>query len=130
MAPRIFYLAGALLASVVTNTLAADRDFVGEWNGSGEGSVSATITQSAEGLAAYIGTGTGGCGGEVKVYGKARGNIFIGRSKTEENYTTSCRITMTRKGKTLLLEEDYMTCNEYHGASCGFDSTLKKSNLR
>jgi len=66
-----------------------------------------------------------GCGGGVKMKGRATGRSTIVFSKTEDGQF--CRITARYADgfRSVALEED--GCTLWHGASCEFQGTLKRA---
>jgi hypothetical protein len=122
-------LGAVLVASSSFSVTATDtKSFIGTWTGSGEGQIDATIQKSGSGLMAKLSVGRGGslpCAGGVVVEGSVKDHVFTGFAKPKGD-EPKCMITMTLQGKALKIEEDYSTCNYYHGAWCAFDGTLKK----
>jgi hypothetical protein len=123
-------LLGAVLVALSSLSSAAtdNKSFIGQWSGSGEGQIEATIRKSGSGLIAEVSVGRGGgppCAGGLVVKGSVKDNVFTGFFEPKGD-DPKCMITMTLQGKSLRIEEEYSTCNSYHGFSCAFDGTLKK----
>ncbi|SEM82934.1 hypothetical protein SAMN02799625_00202 [Methylobacterium sp. UNC300MFChir4.1] len=79
----------------------------------------------AAGFTAQFSTGTKGCGGEVTMKGRPTGPDTIVFRKTDGGQT--CRITARYASdfRSVVLEEQ--GCTMWHGASCEFQGTLKRT---
>ncbi len=111
---------------------AVSRDpWVGEWAGSGEGSLAATIrrgTAKPDYLVIELATGTPGCSGAVTLYGKPKGATVLGESYDPNDPSAPvCRVELSLDGKGTLKTEVAGPCTTYHGTSCGFDGSLTRS---
>jgi uncharacterized protein len=102
----------------------------GEWAGSGEGELSATIrrgTAKPDYLVFELMTRVPGCSGAVTLYGKPKGSAVRGESYDPNDPTAPvCRIELSLEGDTLKTETAG-PCTTYHGSACGFDGSLKRS---
>lgn len=105
--------------------------WVGEWAGSGEGSLSATIrhgTAKPDYLVIELTTGVPGCSGAVTLYGKPKGATVLGESYDPNDPSAPvCRVELSLDGKGTLKTEVAGPCTTYHGTSCGFDGSLTRS---
>lgn len=105
--------------------------WVGEWAGSGEGSLAATIrrgTAKPDYLVIELSTGAPGCSGAVTLYGKPKGATVLGESyDPNDSSVPVCRVELSLDGKDMLKTEVAGPCTTYHGASCGFDGSMTRS---
>jgi uncharacterized protein YecT (DUF1311 family) len=113
-------------------TEAAPADpWVGEWAGSGEGTVTATIrrgTAKPDYLVIELVTGVPGCSGAVTLYGKPKGSSVRGESYDPNDPAAPvCRADLSLDDKGVLKTEVAGPCSYYHGASCGFDGTMTRN---
>ncbi|HWM82076.1 MAG TPA: lysozyme inhibitor LprI family protein [Pseudolabrys sp.] len=103
--------------------------WVGTWNGSGEGALSATIrrgTAKPDYLVIDLYTGIKGCTGAVTLYGKPKGTLVLGESYDPKNPTAPvCRVELTLD-KGVLKTAVTGPCTHYHGSSCGFDGKMTR----
>jgi len=112
-------------------TEAAPADpWVGEWTGSGEGTMTATIrrgTSKPDYLVIELATGVPGCSGAVTLYGKPKGPSVLGESYDPNDPSAPvCRVGMSLSDEGVLKAEVAGPCTTYHGASCGFDGTMTR----
>jgi hypothetical protein len=116
--------------SATAGSAPADR-WVGEWAGSGEGTVTATIrrgTAKPDYLVIELTTGVPGCSGAVTLYGKPNGSSVLGESYNPNDPSAPvCRVELSLDGKDVLKTEVAGPCTSYHGASCGFDGSMTRS---
>lgn len=109
---------------------ATANPWVGKWEGSGEGSLSATIrrgTAKPDYLVIDLVTGVPGCSGGVTLYGKPKGNAVLAESyNPSEPAAPVCRVDLSLDDKGVLKTEVVGPCTFYHGAACGFDGSMTK----
>jgi len=119
-----------LFAIVAAPAPAADiEDYVGKWEGVGEGSIGADIRRGRakpEWLVIALDVGAPGCGGSVQVFGQVGGD---GRVRAESNETDDaigeiCHIELELVGRRALRIDEGSGCIWAHGASCGFSGNL------
>ena len=113
-------------------TEAAPGDpWVGEWAGSGEGAVTATIrrgTAKPDYLVIELVTGVPGCSGAVTLYGKPKGSSVLGESYDPNDPSAPvCRVDLSLDDKGVLKTEVAGPCTSYHGTSCDFDGAMTRS---
>ena len=105
--------------------------WVGEWTGSGEGELSATIrrgTAKPDYLVIDLVTAVEGCSGAVTLYGKPKGSAVLGESyDPNDPAAPACRVELSLDSKGMLKTEVAGPCTFYHGAACGFDGSLTRS---
>jgi uncharacterized protein YecT (DUF1311 family) len=105
--------------------------WVGKWEGSGNGSVSATIrrgTAKPDYLVIDLVAGMPGCSGAVTLYGKPKDNVVLGESYDQNNRGIPvCRVELSLDKKGVLTTEVVGPCTFYHGAACGFDGSMTRS---
>lgn len=112
-------------------TEAAPADpWLGEWAGSGEGTVTATIrrgTAKPDYLMIELVTGVPGCSGAVTLYGKPKDKTVLGESYDPNDPSAPvCRVELSLDNKGVLRAEEVGACSYYHGASCGFEGTMTR----
>ena len=109
---------------------ASGDPWAGEWTGSGEGSLSATIRRGSakpDYLVIDIATAAEGCAGAVTLYGKPEGARVLGESYDASDPSAPvCRVELSLE-KGMLKTETAGPCSYYHGAACSFDGSLKRS---
>lgn len=109
---------------------AAADSWTGEWAGSGEGNLSATIrrgTAKPDYLVIDLVTGVPGCSGAVTLYGKPKGASVLAESyDPTQPAAPACRVELSLDGKGQLMTEVVGPCTFYHGASCGFDGSMRR----
>ncbi|MEH6949911.1 lysozyme inhibitor LprI family protein [Nitrobacter sp. NHB1] len=115
-----------------TANTALPDPWVGKWEGSGNGSVSATIrrgTAKPDYLVIDLVAGMPGCSGAVTLYGKPEGNaVLVGESYEPNNRDIPvCRVKLSLDSKGVLTTEVAGPCTLYHGGSCGFDGSMTRS---
>jgi uncharacterized protein YecT (DUF1311 family) len=122
--------AGADAASPKPDAAPADDPWVGRWEGSGEGNLSATIrrgTAKPDYLVIDLVTGVPGCSGAVTLYGKPKGSTVLAESYDPNDPSAPvCRVELSLD-KGALKTEVAGPCTFYHGGSCGFDGSLMRS---
>jgi hypothetical protein len=105
--------------------------WVGKWEGSDNGSLSATIRRGAakpDYLVIDLVAGMPGCSGAVTLYGKPKGNAVLGESyDPSEPAAPVCRVELSIDNKGVLKTEVAGPCTFYHGAACGFDGSMTLS---
>ncbi|MBN8975397.1 MAG: DUF1311 domain-containing protein [Rhizobiales bacterium] len=115
--------------SATAGSAHADR-WVGEWAGSGEGTITATIrrgTAKPDYLVIDLTIGVPGCSGAVTLYGKPNGSSVLGESYNPNDPSAPvCRVGLSLDGKDVLKTEVAGPCTSYHGASCGFDGSMTR----
>ena len=133
---RGFPLAICLAASVLAAPAAAQQRapqgvpamlVQGDYEGRGEGALSMrtlVLDDEKNIVAANVGVGAQGCGGNFTGIGELRGNTLRLRpySKAPDNAACSITVTFDKSGKTAAMEES--SCQYYHGAACGFSGKL------
>ena len=123
------YLSPVAAAEAKSTDAAPADPWVGEWAGSGEGALSATIrrgTARPDYLVIDLYAGWEGCSGAVTLYGKPRGQTVLGESYDPNDPSAPvCRVELSLEKGALKVEEAG-PCAHYHGASCGFDGALSR----
>ena len=99
--------------------------FDGYWAGDFDGSAGEAII--ARGAGGRYGvqlsvSNREGCAGEIQGQASVQGGRLVLVDRIP-NGGGICRVTMTRRGATLTVEED--NCAFHHGLSCGFSGTLR-----
>jgi hypothetical protein len=121
---------GAEAAPARPDANPAGDPWVGRWEGSGEGNLSARVrrgTAKPDYLVIDLVTGAPGCSGSVTVYGKPRDNAVGGESyDPTDPGAPVCTIDLSLDGKGTLTAEEVGSCTYYHGASCGFEGTMTR----
>jgi hypothetical protein len=121
---------GAEAAPAKPDANPAGDPWVGRWEGSGEGNLSARIrrgTAKPDYLVIDLVTGVPGCSGSVTLYGKPTDNAVGGESYDPANPGAPvCTIDFSLDGKGTLTAEEVGSCSYYHGASCGFEGTMTR----
>src|SRR6185312_10180276 len=109
---------GAEAASPKPNAAPADDPWVGKWEGSGEGNLSATIrrgTAKPDYLVIDLVTGVPGCSGAVTLYGKPKGTAVLAESYDPNGPSAPvCRVELSLD-KGALKTEVAGPCTFYHG---------------
>lgn len=104
--------------------------WVGRWEGSGEGNLSAVIrrgTAKPDYLVIDLVTGVPGCSGAVTLYGKPEGTTVLGESYDPNDPAAPvCRVELSLD-EGALTTEVVGPCTFYHGGSCGFDGSLART---
>jgi hypothetical protein len=118
----------AFLEPAASATTTSTDPWVGEWAGSGEGTLSATIrrgTAKPDYLVIDLATGMPGCSGAVTLYGRPEGAKVAGESYDPSDPAAPvCSVQLSLDGNGVLETEAVGPCSYYHGASCGFDGSL------
>ncbi|MHA6645031.1 lysozyme inhibitor LprI family protein [Mesorhizobium sp. A623] len=113
------------------NAAAADP-WVGEWAGSGEGNLAATIRRGAakpDYLVIDLTTAAEGCSGAVTLYGKPQGRAMVGESyDPTEPAAPVCRVELSLSEGGALKTKVAGPCTFYHGAACGFGGSLTRGD--
>ena len=108
----------------------AGDPWVGEWEGSGAGNLSARIrrgTAKPDYLVVDLVTGVPGCSGAVTLYGRPKGNTVLGESYDPEfRGAPVCRVELSLDDNGVLKTEVAGPCTYYHGVSCGFDGAMTR----
>jgi uncharacterized protein YecT (DUF1311 family) len=108
----------------------ADDPWVGRWEGSGAGNLSASIrrgTAKPDYLVIDLVTGVPGCSGVITLYGKPRDDAVSGESYDPDDPSAPvCTVDFSLDGKGTLTAEEVGSCTYYHGASCGFEGTMTR----
>jgi hypothetical protein len=112
--------------AVVFNGVIHAHAFEGKWENSAYMSVAATIVKDGGGYSVKLETSTKGCGGEVEGKATAEGDVLtLSAPNDDATYGKACIVTLTKKGKRLVMEE-VEGCLFWHGAACEFAGTMKK----
>lgn len=122
--------AGADTVSTKPEAAPADDPWVGEWEGSGAGNLSARIrrgTAKPDYLVIDLVTGVPGCSGSVTLYGKPKDKAVLGESyDPNDSSAPVCRVELSLDEKGMLTAEEVGSCTYYHGVSCGFEGSLTR----
>jgi hypothetical protein len=107
---------------------AASDPWVGTWNGDG---LSATIrrgTAKPEFVVIDLVTGAEGCSGAVTLYGKPDGKSVAGASyDPADKEAPLCKVDISIGDSGEMEAATAGPCSYYHGAACGFDGKLVRS---
>jgi hypothetical protein len=124
--------AGADAASPKPDAAPAGDPWVGRWEGSGEGNLSARIRRGAakpDYLVIDLVAGVPGCSGAVTLYGKPKDKAVLGESYDPNDPSAPvCRVELSFDKKGMLTAEEVGSCTYYHGASCGFEGSLARGD--
>ncbi|MGB3271600.1 MAG: lysozyme inhibitor LprI family protein [Xanthobacteraceae bacterium] len=104
--------------------------WIGKWEGSDHGSLSATIrrgTVKPSYLVIDLVTGQSGCSGAVTLYGEPKDKTVLGESYDPVAPATPvCRVQLSIDNKSVLTTNVVGPCAFFHGGACGFNGSMTR----